>query len=270
MAAGHGETGAGTVRAMVFVVLSLCALRAFFGLCGLSGSIVVAFAQASPSHQAAIDRYRLALRTLETHAKDHHDLEALFDAVAPVREALLRAADGARSVVESLTDDEYRRVQGELTGVLVNREEALFVEPDPDFFVQLAVGHGDAADRRFFAALKATYPESVFPVYVNQQTDVSGCTRFGSGKLVDTYRVWSDFQRRHPGRYSKAVRKETDSVIGALTESSCACGETTDVERELALFVRAVPAPRVLAKVEERLRALRSGQSNIRPRCRSG
>lgn len=213
--------------------------------------------------------YRTALRTLETHAKGRHDLEALFDAVAPVREALMRVVDGTRTF-ESLTDNEYRRVQDQLTGVLVNREETLFVEPDPDFFVQLAVGHGDAADGRFFAALKATYPESVWPVYVDQKTDFSGCTRFGSGKLVDTYRVWSDFRRRFPGRYSAAARNETERVIDALTESTCACGETTDVERELALFVRAAPAPRVRAKVEQRLQALRSGRSNIRPRCISG
>jgi len=207
---------------------------------------------------------------LETHTKGRHDLEALFDAVAPVREALTRIVDGRRSVLESLADDEYRRVRGELTGVLVNREETLLVEPDPDFFVQLAVGHGDTADRRFFAALKATYPESVWPVYVDQQSDVSGCTKFGSGKLVDTYRAWSNFRRRFPRRYSTAVRKETERVVDALTESTCACGETTAVERELVQFARTSPAPRVRAKVDQRLEALRSGRSNIRPRCHSG
>jgi hypothetical protein len=227
------------------------------------------FAQ-SPSHQAAIEAYRKALRTIEAHVPERHDLEAAFEAIAPLQEALVRSEAGRPSVLESLSDEEFQRLEGDLTGVLVNREEIVFVEPDPDFFVQLAVGHGDAADRTFFHALKATYPEGIWPVYVEQQTDYSGCTRFGSGKLVESYRLWTQFLGRYPTRYVAAAKKELDRVTGELTQSTCACEDTSSVERELRQFVRTFATSPVRAVADRRLRALRTGRSDVRPRCRSG
>jgi hypothetical protein len=84
-----------------------------------------------------------------------------------------------------------RRIEQRSDPPRLAREEVVFVEPDADYFVTLARAHGDAADRAFFSALKVTYPDSVWPVYVEQQTDAGGCTRFGSGALVEAYRSWS-------------------------------------------------------------------------------
>jgi hypothetical protein len=231
----------------------------------------VASAQPAPPHQEAIDAYKVALARLEDHARGRRDLEAAFQAALKVGDALLAPGqDGKGIVLETLSAPEYQRLQNDLPGILVNREEVLFSQPDPDFFVQLAVGHGDEADRRFFAAFKATYPESVWPVYIQQQTDYSGCTRFGTGTLVDTYRRWAEYTRSFPGRYAATVQRETDRATRELTQSTCACGDSPTVERELQQFVRAFPASPARPAVNQRLRALQTGQSDIRPRCISG
>ncbi len=142
--------------------------------------------------------------------------------------------------------------------------------PDVDYFMTLAAARGDGADRAYCAALKATYPKSVWPVYVDQQTDFSGCIRFGSMSLVDTYRVWSDFQRKFPGRYATGARKEIDAAIEDLTESTCACGAKAAVEQELQRFLRDFPTSSIRVKIDQRLEALRTGPSDIRLNCHGG
>jgi hypothetical protein len=173
-------------------------------------------------------------------------------------------------VLESLSDRDFQQLQRDLSGAIVNREEIVFVEPDVDYFVQLAASRGDAADRRFFAAFKMTYPESVWPAYIEQQTDYSGCTAFGSGKLVEAYRVWSQFQTDFPNRYASAVRNELDGISHELADSTCACGDLTSIQSELQRFTQMFPRSSIRAKVEERLDALKLGKSDIRVRCISG
>ena len=56
-----------------------------------------------------------------------------------------------RTVLESLSDEEFGRLRRELPGAIINREEVLFVEPDPDYFKRLAAARGDEADRTFWS-----------------------------------------------------------------------------------------------------------------------
>jgi hypothetical protein len=104
-------------------------------------------------------------------------------------------------------------------------------------------------------------------IYVDQQTDVSGCTRFGSMSLVDTYRAWADFQLRFPGRYAAGANKETDTVTEHLTASTCACGDLASVQDELQRFRRLFPTSSARAKIDRRLQALRANRSDIRTGC---
>ena len=164
----------------------------------------------------------------------------------------------------------HGRLKRELPSALINREEVVFVEPDPAYFAKLAAARGDSADRAFFAALKATYPEPVWPVYIEQQTDYSGCTRFGSMSLVDTYHAWAQFQRGFHDRYVAAAKHEVDKVIEHLTESTCACGTKASVEQELERFLESVPASPARAKVDQRLGAVLAGRSDVRTSCVSG
>jgi len=72
------------------------------------------------------------------------------------------------------------------------------------------------------------------PSYIEQQTDYSGCTRFGGMTLVEVYGVWLEFQRRFPDRYVSAAKEETEAVLHELTQSTCACGNAAGVEQELS------------------------------------
>jgi hypothetical protein len=225
-------------------------------------------AQLSTSDQAAVDGYRSAIRLAES-GRSSRGIETAFSALVPMREALMQVRNG-QHVLESLPDEEFQRLGRDLPGAIVNREEVVFVEPDPDYFTKLAAARGDGADRAFFSALKATYPESVWPVYVEQQTDYSGCTRFGSMTLVETYRAWFDFQRKFPGRYAAGAKKETDAVVEHLTTSTCACGDSASVEREFQRFLRRFPISSARAKVGQRLQALRARRSDIRASCVAG
>jgi hypothetical protein len=225
-------------------------------------------AQLSTSDQAAVDSYRSAITSAES-GRSSRAIEAAFSALVSMREALMQVRSG-QNVLESLPDEEFQRLKRDLPGVIVNREEVVFVEPDPDYFTKLAAARGDGADRAFFSALKATYPESVWPLYVEQQTDYGGCTRFGSMTLVETYRTWSDFRRTFRGRYAPGAQKETDAVLEQLTTSTCACGDLASVERELQRFRRRFPTSPARAKIDQRLQALRARRSEIRTSCVAG
>jgi hypothetical protein len=187
-----------------------------------------------------------------------------------MRNALTQAGDGrGMTPLESLPEGEFQILR-KLPGAIINRDETVFVEPDPDYFVKLAAARGDPADRAFFSALKMTRSQSVWPVYIEQQTDYSGCIRFGSMSLVETYRTWSGFQRRFGGRYAAGVRKEIDDVLQALTTATCACRDLASAERELQRFQRDFPASPARAATDRRLQAIRGGRSDIRANCVSG
>jgi hypothetical protein len=134
---------------------------------------------------------------------------------------------GAPLVDVAADPEEEFRPLARLPGAIVSRDEVVLVEPDPDYFVRLAASRGDRADRAFASALKRTYPQSVWPVYNERQTDYSGCTRFGSLTLVDAYRVWTAFQHTFPGRYVDPVAKDVDAVVRELTTSTCAWNSTS-------------------------------------------
>jgi hypothetical protein len=222
-------------------------------------------AQLSDADQATVDAYRSAIAAAES-GRVTRGIEAAFSALGRLRGALMQARNG-RDVMESLPEDEFQRLRRALPGARINRDEVVFVEPDPDYFTKLAATHGDRADIAFFAALKGTYPESNWPAYIEQQSDYSGCTRFGSMSLVGTYRVWVNFRDRFPGRYADGARKEMDAVIQHLTASTCACGALASVENELQRFVRAFPASSAQPLVTRRLQALAGRRSDIRASC---
>src|SRR2546426_1676785 len=223
--------------------------------------LVLLLAQLSPSDRAAVERYRSAIQSAES-AASRLAIEPVFSAARALREALIQK-------LESLGDDEFKNLQ-QLQGVLVNREEVVFIKPDVDYFSKLAAARGDEADRAFFAALKATYPESVWPSYIEQQTDYSGCTRFGGMTLVEVYRAWLEFQRRFPDRYVSAAKEETEAVLHELTQSTCACGNAAGVEQELEQFLRRFPESPARVRIDQRLQSLRNRRSDIRPNCTSG
>ncbi len=218
------------------------------------------WAQMPPSDRAAVEDYRAAIAALRTRTVPR-GVEAAFSKLMALSESLTRPRTGQLSVLESLSAEDFRRLNAEIPGARINREETVFVAPDPGYFVKLAGSRGDAADRGFFSALKATYPESVWPVYIEQQTDYSGCTSYGSGKR---------FQRTFPNRYVVPVRERLEDISSQLTDSTCACGDASSVEKEMQQFLRAFPTSPLGPRITERLQALRNGGSDIRAHCISG
>jgi len=219
--------------------------------------------------QSAVDRYRMAINAALSGSADR-GIELAFSAIAPMREVLMNGGRNGHNQLETLPAAEFDRLEKELAGVMIGRQEIVFVVTDVDYFVKLAAAQGDATDRAFFTALKATRPAPNWPVYIEQQTDFSGCIRFGSLTLVETYRRWVNFERQFPDRYAAGVRAEIDDVSFQLTESTCACGDRASVDRELGRFVRDFPSAPIRSKVEGRLKALRAGTSPVRANCKSG
>jgi len=110
----------------------------------------------------------------------------------------------------------------------------------------------------------------VWPIYIDQQTDVSGCVRYGSGTLVSSYFTWTAVRRQYPKRYEEASGRHLDAIVKALTESTCACSDRASVEHELTEFLRRADTSDVRTRVEARLAAVRSGDTNMRFGCKSG
>jgi hypothetical protein len=249
------DNDTGTTKPVMIAVLFSCC-------------VVMSSTQRLDSARPAIDAYRLAIRSAQKDAS-RGQLEAAFHAIEPLRSALVMSRDGGRSTLELLSEQEFTALRRDLVGLIINREEVVFVEPDVAFFTKLAA-HGDAADRAFFAALSSTYPDSVWPLYTEAQTDYSGCTRFGSGTVVSTYFTWIAVTRQYPKRYAEAVNRHLLDVINALTESTCACGDRASVEREFTEFLRHREGSDVRTRVAQRLAALRSGRAPFRFLCVSG
>lgn len=61
-----------------------------------------------------------------------------------------------------------------------------------------------------------------------------------------------------------------DDVIRHLTTSTCACGTSAGVQRELSSFVAEFPSAPERAAVESRLAAVRADRAGIRANCKSG
>jgi hypothetical protein len=230
--------------------------------------VVVWSTQRLDSARPAIDAYRLAIQ-LAQKDPSHGQLEAAFHTIGPLRDALVMSRSGNQTTLELLSEQEFTVLRRDLVGLILNREEVVFVEPDVAFFSKLSA-RGDAADRAFFAALSFTYPESVWPVYTEPQTDFSGCTRFGSGTLVSTYFTWKAVTQQYPKHYDEATNRQLVDVINALTESTCACADRASVEQEFTEFLRHGEASEVRTRVAQRLAAIRSGRAQFRFRCISG
>ena len=230
--------------------------------------LAVTTAAQTAAERAVVAAYRTAVATAE-RSGNRGGVEAAFASVSILRETLMRVDASGLTVLEALNEAEYAEI-ARLPGAIVNREEVVFVNADPDYFLKLAVAHGDAADRAFFGTLKATYPDSVWPIYVEQQTDYSGCTQFGSGAVVNAYRSWTTFQRRFPARYPTEARDEVNRAAHELTDSTCACGGPAAIDKELQDFLIAFPSSPPAPSVRARLQALRTGRSDIRASCISG
>lgn len=190
-------------------------------------------------------------------------VEAAFNAAVAVRKIVIQR-------IEGLTDSEYEQLMRDLPGIILNRDEVVLADPDPTFFLDLARKRGDAADVAFFENYKATFPVSVWPVWVDQQTDVTGCIDYAGGQLVQRYAGWRKFRAANPGRYKAAVTQRLREIEEAAADATCACGTKESARTELERFVKAFPDSLVTPRIRRRIEALRSGASLMQFNCESG
>lgn len=246
-----GVTSGCQLRIVLSTALGLIALCVSGAVAGQS--------QISPTDRAAITNYQTLLKSAESGTPRR--LEAAY-------EVLLELEPRLTKVLESLTDTQFEQLKRDLPGADVSREEILYVRPIPEYFEKLAAAHGDETDGRFFSALYSTRG-IVSPIYMDSVTDYSQCAAFGNGKMVETYRLWTQFQHDFPRRYVASVRGEVQEVSEAFL-STCPCGELSTIQRELEQFLQTFPTSPIRTEVEARLNVIRAGTSGIKPNCHPG
>ena len=220
----------------------------------------------APKVGSATTRYRKGLE--DSRSNEQVNVEQLF--------ALATAA--AKEIEQEIVKRDETGTQGaaareapaQMDGLVISTEEALFAKPAPNFFLALAKKKGRPVDRDFFELLMKTRPDGAWPVYVEQQTDATGCTRFENPDLVSIYKGWLEFQKRSPTAYQAQVTVELRDLENQLLTSTCACANRTSVIKGLQRIIAAFPNAPMSEGIKKRLEKIRAGTLTIRFRCTSG
>lgn len=158
-----------------------------------------------------------------------------------------------------------------LEGFAVSTEEVLYALPEPGYFLKLARKKGTPEDIAFFENLQRTFPEyAAWPVFIEPQTDYSGCTLYNAPELIAVYRGWSEFAAKYPKAYPEQVAQELTRIHEAMTQEGCACEKAEGVTAGFAAFLKAFPKAPIAGKVKSRLEALKAGKGDFRFECHSG
>ena len=187
--------------------------------------------------------------------------------VEPVFALGLAAADSLKEILELLDDAAYELASKKMAGFIVGREEIIVAEPDYKFFSSLAAGKGSPQDIAFFALYQRTLPGGVWPAYIEQRADMSGCTLFGKNLLVDLYGAWTQFSNKYPEAYQTIVAQEISRIEQRLLAGSCACGGTETVASELNAFLAKFPQSAIASRVRQRAAYVAEGRAGIRFNC---
>lgn len=209
-------------------------------------------------------RYDTALRNLR--AVDKGEVEPVFRlglaAADKLQEAIMKADEAGKELPEETK---------KLEGFAVSTQEALYVVPEPEFFLELAKKKGTPVDVAFFENLQRTYPSfPAWPVYIEQQTDYSGCNRYEAPELISVYQGWTEFAAKNPKAYVAEVARQLSRIEELMTASTCACGNQAQVTGGFEAFLKAFPKASIAPKVRVRLEALKAGKSDLRFECHSG
>lgn len=227
------------------------------------------WAQSSVLQNTTVAAYISAVQSARS-GSEAQALEKAFSSVKALRRELIEKQGSNGNILETLSQEDYEQLSNALPCVILNREETLYVLPNVNCFAQIAEASGSPVDKAFFSAHSATYPSGVWPVYIEQQTDYSGCTRFGEMVLVNTYKIWDDFLKQHPGRYTMYVKDQISEVERNLSYSTCACGDLNSVRSELEAFSKRYPNSNAKSDIAQRLNELGAGKTEIRANCISG
>ncbi|MDQ3281915.1 MAG: hypothetical protein M3Q69_10945 [Acidobacteriota bacterium] len=237
-------------------------------LCCVAFLFVAVPAHAEDRLSREVAAYRAAIGASDT-TRCRGSVAETFSRAIAVSDALL-AHDGDEAVMEALSKKRFDALATSLRGIVLNREEVVIAKPDPVFFLRLAKRCGGIEDVAFFEEYSATYPDRVWPSYIAQQTDVTGCSTLGEGELLARFSGWSDYARKYPRSYRSSVRAELARIEEELTTGTCICGTAAEAVQELSRFVRRFPRATIAPQVRRRMEAIRSGATELRQHCTSG
>ncbi len=171
--------------------------------------------------------------------------------------------------LEALSENEYALVVKKMKGFVVNRSETVFVNPDVNFYKNLSKKYGTKADVAFFNLLGELKPDSVWSAYVEQQTDYSGCTIYGGGKLTALYGKAKQFKKQLPAAYASDVNEAINDIKETFTNDTCACGDRRSVIKEFQSFINAFPKDAITPAIRKCLAEVEQKQTSFRFQCHS-
>ncbi len=206
-------------------------------------------------------RYSQALKKLENQKK-RGNIKLLYRKGQAVAEKL--------DDLEALNETDYASVEKKMKGFVVNRDEVVFVKPDVNFYKKLSKIHGTKADIAFFNFLGELKPDSVWSAYIEQQTDYSGCTIYGNGKLTALYGKAKQFRKQFPAAYASDINEAINDIRETFTNDTCACRDSRSVVKEFLLFINAFPKDAITLAVRKRLAEIKENRTAFRFQCLSG
>jgi hypothetical protein len=224
-----------------------------------NGAVLLAPAQDNTILTLA-DRYSTSLKRFEAR-KGHSSLESVVHTGKAVNEKI--------GEIEALSDANYSLLLKKMKGFTINREEILFIEPRAEFFSRLAQTHGTRSDLTFFTLLHQIKPGNVWRVYIEPQTDVTGCTIYGNGILTKLYGKALRFKKTYPQAFTADINDEIDEILEQFSEGGCSCGSRSGVVREFQLFIRTFPRDKHTPKIKKALKTF-IDRGDFRFNCHSG
>jgi hypothetical protein len=219
----------------------------------------------SPEVREGVTEY---LQTLEDFEDGTGSVERLWLAIPNLANALIHRDHGRQFT--RLSEYDFIMLQKKLRGVFLYRFETLHCDPDSLFFLEASRRNGTAADTGFFECYRQTHPRGKWPIFIQPQTDLTGCIDYGSGKLVELYEQWHSFKVSYPSDYVVPVKEILDNITELLAKGTCACGSRETVEHEFQSFVNRFPRHALSIALNNRIMKLRTGVTDIRFSCHSG
>lgn len=209
---------------------------------------------------ALADQYALALRKTRNQ-KTKQSIEPLLRKGKAVAEKL--------DEIESLSETDYSLLEKKMKGFSINRDEIVFIVPDSKFFTRLSKARETRTDVAFFTLMREIRPDNLWAAYIEQQTDVTGCTIYGNGLLTNFYGKTLQFKRVHPKAYIKDIDEEIYGIVAEFSDNLCACGDREGVLKEFRLFIKTFPKDKNTPAIEKRLAKIEK-EKDFRFNCQSG
>lgn len=215
---------------------------------------------------------RVLLDEIRTYGERVDRIEKSAEKVSlqPLVQGGTAIADKLRPVIEEISEADYDFVLKNFKGFVVGREEAIVIEPDSIFFLGLANKVGTENDRLFFHFLNEVKPDGSWPVYIEQQTDVGGCTKYGDGHLSALYKKGKALLPKLTGYYGKQTRSILEDLSYQLTAGTCACDNQQSVVKELRSFLEINKESEITGKVKTRLDEIQKNKTGMEYNCIGG